>query len=110
MTRNMHDFITFALEGDIGQLPDIFLVQLHGLGSGDHIVGHVAVAAPGDEGTPVDVQVAAVDGGTLVQDPLRIIFTKFGKETSPLFLICLASSLLKWSTILVELETNLREV
>ena len=65
MTRNMHDFITFALEGDIGQVPDIFLVQVHGLGSGDHIVGHVAVAAPGDEGPPVDVQVAAVDGGTL---------------------------------------------
>ena len=60
----MNDFITFALEGDIGQLPDVFLVQLHGLGSGDHIVGHVAVAAPVDEGTPVDVQVAAVHGGT----------------------------------------------
>ena len=65
MTRNMHDFITFALEGDIGQLSNIFLVQLHVLCSGDHIVGHVAVAAPGDEGTPVDVQVAAVHGGTL---------------------------------------------
>ena len=58
----MHDFITFALEGNIGQLPDIFLVQLHGLGSGDHIVGHVAVAAPGDEGPPVDVEVVGVEG------------------------------------------------
>ena len=71
----MHGFITFALEGDIGQLPNVFLVELHGLGSGDHIVGHVAVAAPGDEGPPVDVQVAAVHGGTLagalVQDHLH---------------------------------------
>ena len=67
--------VTFILEGDIGQLPDIFLVQLHGLGSGDHIVGHVAVAAPGDEGPPVDVEVAGVDGGApegvLVQDHLH---------------------------------------
>ena len=67
--------ITFSLDGDIGQLPDIFLVQLHGLCSGDHIVGHVAVAAPGDEGTPVDVEVAGVEGGApegvIMQDQLR---------------------------------------
>ena len=55
--------ITFSLEGDIGQLANVFMVQLHGLRSGDHIVGHVAVAAPGDEGPPVDVEVAAVEGG-----------------------------------------------
>ena len=71
--------VTFSLEGYIGHVPDVFLVQLHGLGSGDHIVGHVAVSAPGDEGTPVDVEVAAVHGGTLAGALVQNHFHEVGE-------------------------------
>ena len=65
-------------------MSDVLLVLGNGLGTGDHGVGDVAVAAPAYEGQPVRVHAACVhlaaELGALIQDH----GSKVSKTDSPI--------------------------